>query len=74
LENNNIQRSLTYERKLKHFQYELGHFFNLTGISTRLREEIPGIKIIGVDPVGSILALPEELNVSGPFYHVEGIG
>lgn len=36
---------------------------------------MPLLQIIGVDPVGSILALPESLNVSDiSTYHVEGIG
>ena len=37
---------------------------------------IPGIKIIGIDPVGSILAQPEELNKTdfAGMYEVEGIG
>ena len=41
-----------------------------TGIARRVKEEIPSAKIIGVDPVGSILAGP------GPIgsYKVEGIG
>lgn len=42
----------------------------LTGVAKRLREEVPGVEIVGVDPVGSILAGP------GPIqpYKVEGIG
>ena len=42
----------------------------ITGIARRLREEVPGVRIVGVDPVGSILAGP------GPIqpYKVEGIG
>ena len=42
----------------------------LTGIARRLREDAPHVKIVGVDPVGSILAGP------GPVcsYKVEGIG
>lgn len=37
--------------------------------------QIPDVKVVGVDPEGSILALPEEMNetkVTG--YEVEGIG
>jgi cystathionine beta-synthase len=30
--------------------------------------------VVGVDPVGSILAQPESLNVPGGLYQVEGIG
>lgn len=37
--------------------------------------QIPDCKIVGVDPEGSILALPEELNKSDvTTYEVEGIG
>ena len=40
-----------------------------------MKEHIPGIKVIGVDPKGSILAQPEELNkTTVGFYEVEGIG
>jgi cystathionine beta-synthase len=42
----------------------------ITGVARRLKEALPDVKIIGVDPVGSILAGP------GPIgsYKVEGIG
>ena len=30
--------------------------------------------MVGVDPIGSILAQPESLNKPGPSYLVEGIG
>jgi len=42
----------------------------ITGVARRLKEEIPGCRIVGVDPEGSILAGP------GPIasYKVEGIG
>lgn len=47
----------------------------LTGLSRKLREKCPNCIIIGVDPEGSILALPESINKSGVnFYEVEGIG
>ena len=42
----------------------------ITGVAKRLKEEIPGITIIGVDPVGSILGGGTEVCS----YHVEGIG
>ncbi|GFR09773.1 cystathionine beta-synthase [Trichonephila clavata] len=47
----------------------------LTGIARKLKEKIPNIKVVGVDPHGSILAQPEVLNdaYQGP-YDVEGIG
>eukprot|EP01100_Stratorugosa_tubuloviscum_P009336 TRINITY_DN390_c0_g2_i1.p1 TRINITY_DN390_c0_g2~~TRINITY_DN390_c0_g2_i1.p1 ORF type:complete len:513 (-),score=236.93 TRINITY_DN390_c0_g2_i1:133-1671(-) len=46
----------------------------ITGISRRLKELIPNIKIVGVDPVGSILAQPDSLNGPISSYKVEGIG
>ncbi|XP_063249183.1 cystathionine beta-synthase-like protein isoform X2 [Prinia subflava] len=47
----------------------------ITGISRKLKEKCPGCKIIGVDPEGSILAEPEELNKTDKtMYEVEGIG
>jgi len=46
----------------------------ICGIARRLREALPNVQIVGVDPVGSILAVPEELNGPGSTYAVEGIG
>ncbi|XP_045101671.1 cystathionine beta-synthase-like isoform X3 [Portunus trituberculatus] len=47
----------------------------ITGIARKLKERIPDCKIVGVDPEGSILAVPEELNKSDvTAYEVEGIG
>lgn len=48
----------------------------ISGIGRKLKEKDPNIQIIGVDPEGSILALPESLNESGKDkpYKVEGIG
>uniref|UniRef100_A0A8C9L225 CBS domain-containing protein n=1 Tax=Pavo cristatus TaxID=9049 RepID=A0A8C9L225_PAVCR len=47
----------------------------ITGISRKLKEKCPGCKIIGVDPEGSILAQPDELNKTDKTtYEVEGIG
>ena len=43
----------------------------LTGLSRKLREKCPNCIIIGIDPEGSILALPESINQSGvKFYEV----
>lgn len=54
---------------------------SISGISKRLKEEWPGedgAKVLGVDPVGSLLALPATLNDlkegESSFYAVEGIG
>jgi len=47
----------------------------LTGIARKLKEKIPGIIVVGVDPHGSILARPDSLNKEGIHsYTVEGIG
>ena len=42
----------------------------ITGVGKRLKKEIPGIKIVGADPYGSILGGGDEIHP----YHVEGIG
>lgn len=42
----------------------------ISGIARRLKEAAPHIKIVGVDPVGSILAGPSDVGS----YKVEGIG
>ncbi|KAG0717929.1 Cystathionine beta-synthase [Chionoecetes opilio] len=47
----------------------------ITGIARKLKERIPDCKIVGVDPEGSILAVPEELNKTDvTSYEVEGVG
>lgn len=47
----------------------------ITGIGRKIKEKCPNCKIVGVDPEGSILAQPEEINKSDvTFYEVEGIG
>lgn len=48
----------------------------LTGVGRKLKEVIPDIKIVGIDPVGSIVAFPDVLNEStkGEKYEVEGMG
>ena len=46
----------------------------ISGIARRLKETLPDLIVVGVDPVGSILAQPKALNVPGPSYLVEGIG
>ena len=44
----------------------------ITGVGKRLKESIPDIQIVGVDPYGSILGGEDEYK--GSPYHVEGIG
>lgn len=47
-----------------------------TGIGRKIKEKLPNCIVIGVDPEGSILAEPAELNETdnSGFYEVEGIG
>lgn len=46
-----------------------------TGIGRLFKDKAPDCMVVGVDPVGSILAEPESLNKSDvDFYEVEGIG
>ena len=42
----------------------------ITGVAKAIKREVPGCKIVGVDPEGSILAGPGEIKT----YKVEGIG
>ncbi len=46
----------------------------LTGIAKGLHKHNPKIMIIGVDPLGSVLAQPPALNTVSQEYKVEGIG
>lgn len=46
----------------------------ISGIARKIKERLPECKIVGVDPHGSILALPEHLNTAEKSYEVEGIG
>ncbi|XP_053312796.1 cystathionine beta-synthase isoform X2 [Spea bombifrons] len=47
----------------------------ITGIARKLKEKCPECKVVAVDPEGSILAEPEELNQTDKTgYEVEGIG
>lgn len=61
--------------RLDMFVCGVGTGGTIAGIGKRLKELIPGITIVGVDPYGSILAQPESLNHEGVHsYQVEGIG
>uniref|UniRef100_A0A8C3QXE6 Cystathionine beta-synthase n=1 Tax=Cyanoderma ruficeps TaxID=181631 RepID=A0A8C3QXE6_9PASS len=47
----------------------------ITGVARKLKEKCPECKVIGVDPDGSIVALPSELNrTNTTTIEVEGIG
>ncbi|XP_072252893.1 cystathionine beta-synthase b [Leuresthes tenuis] len=45
----------------------------LTGVARKLKEKCPNVKIVAVDPEGSVLVDSEENNEKAPF-EVEGIG
>lgn len=34
----------------------------ITGVARKIKERLPSCRIVGVDPHGSILALPDSLN------------
>jgi len=46
----------------------------ITGLSRKLKEKIPNIHVVGVDPYGSILSIPESMNEKVEPYQMEGIG
>merc|ERR1719433_1182261 len=47
----------------------------ISGIGRKIKEKCPGCIVVGVDPLGSILAEPENLNRSDvTYYDVEGTG
>jgi len=46
----------------------------ITGVARKIKERLPNCRIVGVDPVGSILAVPDSLNGTIESYKVEGIG
>ena len=58
------------EGRLDYLVLGVGTGGTLTGAARKLKEEIPEVKIIGVDPVGSILGGGDEV----ASYKVEGIG
>ncbi|XP_034114775.2 cystathionine beta-synthase-like protein isoform X2 [Drosophila albomicans] len=47
----------------------------ITGIGRKIKEQAPNCRVIGVDPYGSVLARPMEINKTDVLsYEVEGIG
>jgi len=68
--------------KLDYMVMSAGTGGTVTGTALKLKEKIPGLKIVGVDPYGSILAKPDSMNDESKrtghkrlaAYHVEGIG
>lgn len=63
------------EGKIDYVVISAGTGGTISGISRKLKEKNKNIQIIGVDPVGSILAWPEDLNSEGiKPYKIEGVG
>jgi len=70
------------EGKLDYMIASAGTGGTITGIAKKLKEKIPDVKIVAVDPYGSILAVPDSMNDGSArtgqkrlgAYHVEGIG
>jgi len=60
------------DEKLDYVVVGAGTGGSVTGIAKKLKERIPGVKVIGVDPEGSILADPSIHCVHS--YEVEGTG
>jgi cystathionine beta-synthase len=64
------------DSSLTHIVLTTGTGGTMTGIARKIKEKAPHVHVVAVDPVGSILAVPDTLNdhkrLEG--YHVEGIG
>merc|ERR1712228_147992 len=68
--------------KLDYMIMTAGTGGTISGTAKKLKEQIPGVKIVAVDPFGSILAEPDSLNDGSArtgqkrltAYQVEGIG
>merc|ERR1719352_1399656 len=63
-------------KDMTHLVLSAGTGGTLTGISRKIKEKAPHVTVVGVDPQGSILAVPDSLNDKDRLksYHVEGIG
>lgn len=61
--------------KIDYFVAGAGTGGTITGIGRKLKELSPKTQVVAVDPFGSILARPEELNETKiMYYDVEGVG
>merc|ERR1712194_701906 len=68
--------------KLDYMIMTAGTGGTISGTAKKLKEKIPGVQIVAVDPYGSILAEPDSLNDGSArtgqgrltAYQVEGIG
>lgn len=56
--------------RITHFVAGMGTCGTITGTGRYLKEQNPGVKVIGVDPEGSIFSDPENIHS----YAVEGVG
>ena len=64
------------DNKLDMIVISAGTGGTVSGVGKKIKEVLPNCKVIGVDPIGSILAEPETLNDYNRLkgYQVEGIG
>ena len=62
------------EDKLDYCFIGAGTGGTISGVGKRLKERIPTCKLVGVDPVGSILANPDDPNPVNKMYKAEGLG
>merc|ERR1712066_1072816 len=68
--------------KLDYMIMSAGTGGTISGVAKKLKEKIPDVKIVAVDPYGSILAIPDSMNDGSSrtgqkrltAYQVEGIG
>jgi len=60
--------------KIDYFFASAGTGGTITGTAHKLKEKIPNIRVVGIDPFGSIIAKPDSLNNGIYSYKVEGIG
>jgi cystathionine beta-synthase len=59
-----------------HIVMSAGTGGTLTGTAKKIKEKLPHVKVVGIDPVGSILSKPDNMNDHKRLeaYQVEGIG
>lgn len=62
------------DQKLDYVFIGVGTGGTVSGTAQRLKELHPGVKIVGIDPHGSVLAKPDNLNTPSKGYKIEGIG
>uniref|UniRef100_A0A0N4ZDB4 cystathionine beta-synthase n=1 Tax=Parastrongyloides trichosuri TaxID=131310 RepID=A0A0N4ZDB4_PARTI len=60
------------DNKIDMFVAGVGTGGTISGVAKKIKEVVPNVKIVGVDPVGSLLADPHNSDVHS--YLVEGIG